>query len=334
MITPYVLDKQVEAATEAFGTVKERTITVGNFKDSLSVLIQRYKALTTAFDKFTTKERQKLADRIYNTKNTSQAADGGRACKIYADIVAAVKSRNDSRVAFEDIIKTAKAISNVLSNFYANANLVFDQADSINIHNTKLSHVSALSVIEEARKYLDYVMCLFNTTTYEIVQHNGIRELAPVAPYRYKFMDDFKNDFIETYNRMSNGRHTAFLNEFKKLRVSKDNIYVSNPNSGSNIPMMGRDKKSFSIVNLILGQYPLNPFLWLGELYNVARHKYYVKLQAEKENLEAHVAMLQMDLADKDPNSEEYAKAVKIIDSYNQMIAELDQKINAYYNED
>ena len=48
----------------------------------------------------------------------------------------------------------------------------------------------------------------------------------------------------------------------------------------------------------------------------------------------AHVTLLQLDLADKDPNSEEYAKAVKIIDSYNQMIAELDQKINAYYNED
>jgi hypothetical protein len=57
-------------------------------------------------------------------------------------------------------------------------------------------------------------------------------------------------------------------------------------------------------------------------------------MAAEKEELMAHVALLQMELSEKDPNSKEYAKAVKVIDSYNQMIAELDQKLNKYYNED
>lgn len=333
MATLYTLDKDIQVAAESFGSVKNRTISAGNFKDNLSVMIQRYRALTDAFDKLSVKDKQKYADRIYATKNDSQAGPGGKACKIYSDIVAATKSRSDSRVAFDDIVKTAKAIRNVLDNFYANSNLVLDNQDHLNIINAKLSHATALGFIQEAQHFLDYTYCLFNTTTYEIVQKNGVHELASVPPYRYKFLEDFKSEFIGTFQKMSGGRHTTYLNNFKKLRNSKDNIYLTNQDRGSNLIMLD-DVTKQNVDKNFVGTWSLNPFRWLGELYNVYRHNMYTKMAAEKEDLMAHVTLLQLDLADKDPNSEEYAKAVKIIDSYNQMIAELDQKINAYYNED
>ena len=268
-----------------------------------------------------------------NSRTLEINSNGGKACKIYADVVAATKSRNDSKVAFDDINKTAKAIKNVLDNFYANSSIVMDNKDHLNLINTKLSHATALGFIQQAQHYLDYVLCLFNTTTYEIVQKNGVHELAPVPPYRYKFLEDYKNEFVEISQKMSGGKHNTYLDNFKKLKSSKDDIYLTNQDRGSNLVMLDDLTKQNMNKNFI-GTWSLNPFRWLGELYNVYRHNMYTKMAAEKEDLMAHVTLLQLDLADKDPNSEEYAKAVKIIDSYNQMIAELDQKINAYYNED
>jgi len=331
--TLYTLDKEIQVAAESYGTVKDRTISSGNFKDNLSVMIQRFKALSNAFDKLSVKDKQKYADRIYSAKNESQVGPGGKACKIYADIVSATRSRNDSRVAFDDINKTAKAIKNVLDNFYANSKIVMDNKDHLNLLNAKLSHATALGFIQEAQHYLDYVLCLFNTTTYEIVQRNGVHELAAIPPYRYKFLEDYKDEFIGTFQKMSGGKHNTYLDNFKKLKSSKDDIYLTNQDRESNLVMLDDLTKQNMNKNFI-GTWSLNPFRWLGELYNVYRHNMYTKMAAEKEDLMAHVTLLQLDLADKDPNSEEYAKAVKIIDSYNQMIAELDQKINAYYNED
>lgn len=333
MTTLYTFDKDIQVAAESFGTTQSRTISAGNFKDNLSVMIQRFRALSDAFDKLSVKDKQKYADRIYSAKNESQAGAGSKACKIYADIVSSVKSRNDARVAFDDIIKTSKAIRNVLDNFYANSKLVLDNMDHLNIHNAKLSHATALGFIQEAQHYLDYTLCLFNTTTYEIVQRNGVHELAPIAPYRYKFLEDFKNEFINTFKKMSGGRHSTYLENFKKLRTSKDNIYLTSQDRESNLVMLD-DVTKQNIDKSFIGTWSLNPFRWLGEIYNVYRHNMYTKMAAEKEDLLAHVTLLQLDLADKDPNSEAYAKAVKIIDAYNQMISELDQKINAYYNED
>ena len=54
----------------------------------------------------------------------------------------------------------------------------------------------------------------------------------------------------------------------------------------------------------------------------------------EKEWMESHVALLKLQLQNVDPNSDEYRKQVKIIAAYDEMIAGLDQKIDAYLNEE
>lgn len=329
----FQLDPQITAAMEAFGDLKRNTVSSKNFKDNLAILIQRYKSLLTAFDKFHPADLQKLADRIYATKNNIPNMKQGKACQTYAEIVASIRSTKDAKVAFSDMNKTAKNILNVLNNFYVNAGAVFGGSDTISIQNAKLSHLSAMGFVEEAEKYLDYEVSLLNTVTYEIVNRNGVSELAPIAPYRYKFLDDFKQNFIDFYNKMMGGKHTAYLSGFKKLIKSKDNIFVGNVTGGSNLPYLS-DKSKAEMDKNLFGTWSLNPFRWLGELYNVWRHDKYVKMGAEREELMAHVALLQLELSEKNPNSEEYAKAVKVIDSYNQMIAELDRKINAYYNEE
>jgi hypothetical protein len=73
-------------------------------------------------------------------------------------------------------------------------------------------------------------------------------------------------------------------------------------------------------------------FQSLGELWNLIKNHKYTKAKKEKEWMEAHVALLKLQLQGVDPNSDEYRKQVQIIESYNEMIAELDQKIAQYEN--
>ena len=332
MSSLFTLDPQITHAMESFGDLKKNTVTSKNFKDDLAITIQRYKNLLDAFGKLNATDLQKFADRIYATKNNIPNMKEGKACQIYAEITTAVKSSNDSKVAFSDMNKTAKNILNVLNNFYANANIVFDGKDTISVQNAKLSHISAMGFIEKAQTFLDYQVSLLNTITYEIVNRNGVSELAPIAPYRYKFLDDFKQTFIDFYSKMSNGKHSVYLSQYKKLKKSKDDVFIGTAQGGSNLAYLSDTAKADMDKNLF-GTWSLNPFRWLGEMYNLYRHNKYVKMGAEREDLMAHVALLQLELSEKNPNSEEYAKAVKVIDSYNQMIAELDRKLEAYYNE-
>lgn len=329
----FQLDSEIVQAMESFGDITKNTISSKNFNENLEILIKRFKAINDAFSKMSASDMQKLADRIYSTKNNIPGRKEGRACQIYAEIISAIKDSKGSRFAFDGINKTSKAILNVLQNFYVNSKIVLG-GDNVNITNAKLSHLSALGFVEQAEEYLDYQVSLLVTITNELVTRaNGVCELSPVPPYRYKFLDDFKQQFINTYNSMANGKHNSYLSEFKKLKKSTKDIFVGNKLGGSNLDYMS-DLDKQTLDSRLFGTWSLNPFKWLGERANIARHEKYVKMAAEKEELMAHVALLQMELSEKDPNSKEYAKAVKVIDSYNQMIAELDQKLNKYYNED
>ena len=328
----FQLDSDIVQAMESFGDLAKNTISAKNFNDSLTILIQRFDAFIGAFSKFHPADLQKLADRIYATKNNVPDRPEGKACQIYAEIVAGTKDQQGSKVAFDGIVKAAKALQNVLKNFHQNSHLVMG-SDTINITTAKLSHASAVGVIEQSELFMDYANSLLFSITGELAVRNGVKELAPIPAYRYKFLEDHKQEFITTINQFSNGKHNAYLSAYKKLKQSKDDIFLGNKSGGSNLDYMSDATKTQLDRNLY-GTWTINPFRWLGETWNMIRHNKYIKMAAEKEELMAHVSLLQMELSEKDPNSKEYAKAVKVIDSYNQMIAELDQKINAYYESD
>ena len=60
------------------------------------------------------------------------------------------------------------------------------------------------------------------------------------------------------------------------------------------------------------------------------RNLKYQKMIQEKEWLQNHTDLLKLQLNGIDPNSDEYRKAVKIINTYNDMIRDLDLKISSY----
>ena len=320
------LHDAIKREAEAVGMLKKRTITKKNFADDLRILIARYQNIIGSIGAMPITDRQSMADRIYTHKTDSNA----RGCGAYIAIATEVKAKNDHKIAFDSMTMVSKCIENVLANFAANVDVIFEGANDLNIHTAKLSHLACFGFVENAEMYAEYLIDLISIVTYEIIENNGVREIKQPLPYKYKYIVDKLDQFIQFHRSMLNGGHRTYLDTFKSLKKSMDDVRVANAETGSNIEMI-TDTKLVQLSHGLFGQFSLNPFKWLGEQWNLLRNAKYMKMASEKEDLIAHVNLLQMDLANKDPNSPEYAKMVKVIDTYNEMIGKLNQKLEKYY---
>ena len=320
------LHDAIKKEAEAVGLVKKRTINKRNFADDLKILIGRYQNVIGSVGAMPTTDLQQMADRIYTHKTDSNCPG----CSAYIAIATEVKAKNDHKIAFDSMIMVSKAIENVLANFAANVDVIFDGAQDVNIHTAKLSHLACFGFVENAEMYIEYLVSLLSVITYEIIENNGVREIKKPLPYKYEYIKNHTDQFIQFHHSMLNGGNRTYLDTFKSLKKSMDDVRVSNADTGSNIEMID-DNKLLQLSHGLFGQFSLNPFKWLGEQWTLIRNCHYMKMASEREDLIAHVNLLQMDLANKDPNSPEYAKMVKVIDSYNEMIGKLNQKLEKYY---
>lgn len=310
------------------GLVKKNTVKKKDLYASIDLTSQRLKSFTGGFEVMSDADKRALADRIYAMKTKSDA----QACAAYINLAAQTRSRTDSSSAFSSIIIAAKAIANVLNNFLANIDLIFEGANDINIHTAKLSHVAMFGFIEKAEMYSNYIVALLYCISYEVSAHNGTHELDKPKPYKYSLINDKYEEFKTFHDQMMHGGRESYLNTFKSLIKSVDNIRVANSDTGSNLNMID-DSQLQGYSRGFLYQYSLNPFKWIGEQWNLIRDYIYKKREAEREAILTHINFLTAEMNGKDPNSEEYQKYVKVIAAYNEMVAKLDQKINAYYNE-
>ena len=329
MITAFTkLHDAIVKASKATGSTSKYTVYKKSLLDDLKMTSSRCENLVGTFNALSNADKQNIANKIYIRKNDPKS----KACGIYATIANQCRTVADTKIAFSSITDGLKATENVINNFIANIDIIFEGGDDVNIHTAKMSMLAAFGFIEKTEMYLSFILALFTTITYEIVENDGTRELAVPQPYRYKFLADKLDDFVQFHSSIINGGNRVYLETFKSLKGSLDDVKVANPETGSNIEMIDNAKLS-SLSRGLFGSFSLNPFKWLGELATVHRHNKYVEMAAEKEDLLAHVSLLQMDLAEMDPNSAEYQKMIKVIDNYNKIIADMDRKIEAYYIE-
>lgn len=320
------LHDAIKKEADALGMVKRHTINKKDFVDNLKMLLQRYETIGSGILSLPASDRQVMADKIYSHKNDSKC----QGCAAYIIISSECKTVNDTKVAFDSIGNVSKAVENVLANFQANVDILFEGSTDVNIHTAKLSHLALFGFVESAEMYAEYVINLLSIVTYEIIENNGTRELETPLPYKYKYLDDHVHEFIAFHRSMLNGGNKTYLDTFKSLKKSMDDIRVANSTTGSNIDMVD-DGKMMAYSRGLFGQFSLNPFKWLGEQWNLIRNNKYMKIRSEREAILAHVSLLQLDAAKADPNSPEYAKLVKVIDSYNKLIGKMNQKLAKYY---
>lgn len=316
-------------AIVAESTGKSKVINKEDFKENLHLLITRYATFIAQVGSMSETERTKLADRIVSAADDREV----QFCKIYTTIAKRVGSK-DLKLAFESYLLSANNFKKMLDALHKNIDNIFEQK-TITIHNSKLSLVATLGLLRHATIFCDFAIFLFNGIGYEIARHNGINELDQPKRYRFNFINKHQDTVREILEQMLSGQGAYLLaNGVVALQKSKNDILLVDKQSNPNLAFVTPHLFSKQIHGLLqTGVRGFGAFRWLGEQWNMIRHAKYRKMQMEKAQIESHVALLQLDLMDIDPNSTEYQRHVKIINSYNEMVAHLDQKIDDYEKE-
>ena len=307
---------------------KMNTINKDDFKENLLMLIERLNNLQITFDAFSVQDRQVIADRIYKASNDKN----NLACNAYVTIAKAI-GRNDLRSAFDSYSYITKHYIGALQNIERNtANSFKDKA--ITVYNAKLSQIAIMGVIEEAETFADFTVYLIDNISYEICENNGVKELPMPKKYRIQKIQKYLADFIQICKNRMASNAAVITSEIDRVRNTND-VNLIDENNAPNTGFIQFEKYSPVVRNFMqTGARKFVIFRWLGEQWNIIKHSRYLKAKKEKEWLESHVALLKLQLQDVDPNSDEYRKQVKIISAYDEMIAGLDQKIDAYLNEE
>lgn len=305
---------------------KMQPITKEAFKETLETVLARIENFKKAFTGIPASDLAKFASKIQNagTSNDNIYAI------MYCDI--AKKTGNlDIKSAFSSYLQVIDSYIYIFGVIERNVANIFKEK-AVTIYNSRLSHTVVFALVDQANRFVEFSNTLFDGVMYDTVVVKGVKELPAPKRYKYDYLNKNKECVISIINNMRTTGSAAYvtnmITDFKK--PENDACLIANNNEpNTKIEMMNFNPQTKGFIQYGFGAMSFI-FKWIGEIGNVIRHIRYQKMIKEKEWLESHVALLKLALMDIDPDSDEYRKQVKIIETYNEIIAELDRKIREY----
>lgn len=328
MVLDFVKDLGQAIMREIAPGAKMNTINKEDFKENLLMLIERLNNLQNTLAAFSVQDRAVLADKIFKASNDRN----NLACNAYV-IIARGIGKNDLKSAFDSFTYITKHYIGALSTIERNTANTFKEK-AITIYNSKLSQIAIVGLIEEAETFVDFTVYLIDNISYEICENNGVKELPMPKKYRIQKIEKYLQDYIQICKNRMASNAAVITSEIDKVAKNLD-VNLIDENNAPNTGFIQSEKYSPVVRNFMqTGARRFVIFRWLGEQWNIIKHSRYLKAKKEKEWMESHVALLKLQLQNVDPDSPEYRKQVKIIAAYDEMIAGIDQKIDAYLKED
>lgn len=306
-----------------------KTVNKEDLRENITMVLSQLDDVNNIFAALPPGDRRLMAKKIVATS----AIKTNVACDLYCKIARTLK-RDDLNMAFSSYTALCLTYKKILEQFNRSFDKWFNNS-KLTLYSTKMSQMVIFGMIDEAKMFCKYTTSLFSFCTFEITQHNNISELQEPKKYRKMYIVDKANEFTTNCIRRLADNPYVFSDDLEK--ASKDiDINITTETGETNMGFVNPANIPASLRHSIgvgTKSFVINIFRWIGEQWVMHKHVKYLKQRKEKEWMEAHVALLQMDLQGKDPNSEEYRKMVTVIDSYNEQIAELDQKISEYEEE-
>ncbi len=296
------------------------------FKEQMLLLQDRLNTFIKCIETMTETDRYTFANRIQEAAALSNNTN----CATYMNIVNTIGSLHDRKCAFDSFVNVSNVMIQILQSIESHLG-TFIQEKALNIYNVKLSHIVLFGIIDDATTYAEYCSFLLDGINGELTTVNGkYRELGIQPKYRFEFLKTQKDNIIalmiDVIKKSGKYGYLSHIDDIKKA----DLPLVDNENKPNTTFMDPRRISSPGMILIKKGLSGIGIFRWLGEQWNLFRHASYLKAEKEKEWLEAHVALLKLELANVDHNDERYRKLVKIIESYNEMITSVDRKIDEY----
>lgn len=306
---------------EMDNSVRLNKIKKQDFKENLELNQQRLSSFLDVIKSVPESSRAALANSIFNAASDRENV----VCNIYCDFAKTVM-KGDLKRAFNSFEKTAEAFSQLFAAIHRNIDPMFENKE-VTLQNAKVSHLTVFGIVTKGEVFTNYCVYMLDSVTLELAKHRTVYEAGKALPYKVKFLEDNFHNCAGMCKNMDNPR--TMLVAIDNFQKSQDDVMLVDNNGAVNRGFI-HDERMPGVLQGFLGSVMFNPFRWIGEQWNLYKHMRYLKQAKEKEYLEAHVALLELEMAGEDPNSDEYQKHVKTIENYNEMIAKIDRKIDAY----
>ena len=264
-----------------------------------------------------------LSARKANTKNAFMNAWNA----VYGGLTGVAKMRMEKNFCGA-IVDASAAMASLLDDVVINVDKLFADK-SINLYNTKISHVAIYGMIDRA----EAVAC-FDEMLIAAYLESKDAENFKLTKGQSACLAEGCSAMAETCNMMINGKvGKTFAAAIQRYKSSGNDVNVVTADNQA----AGQFAKLDSTVtesDVSAGCKGLWIFRWIGDkivdmLDNRAR-----KQRILREQHKARVEFLQMELEGLDTNSERYKKLVKAIKFYQDEINRLNQKLDEYYSED
>lgn len=298
---------------------KMRKISKEDFKENLSLVEEQLTNFINTLGNISGSDKD-----LFSQKITSFAVPGNVFCNTCVEISKLLRVQ---RVNFDPFVMVAQNLKTVLQMIERNVNVLFNEKFTT-IYNAKVSQLAVFRIVEQAQIFSNYAVYLFDGVLYEIVVNEDVHELNQPKPYRYEFINKYKLGIVELMKigSVPSGAN-LLITEIDTLRKSMDTTLLDDHDQVNKAIKTVKNK-----FGLLEGGATIlaSIFRYFGEWGVLMRNLKYQKMIQEREWLQNHTDLLKLQLNGVDPNSDEYRKAVKIINTYNDMIRDLDLKISSY----
>ena len=307
-------------------------------KDDLELMLSDYKSNVATLQSSMSNLIDLGAEDVYRNVLTSMRTDKAVKAQLSRDIIKAYttmpsmlkgKAKMNGGLLMA-IRSTARTIVTLLDTVEKNIDDIVDREEFV-MNDLMLSSTMLLGVLNVAKIFIDY-------SVYFVIVLSSChtKNMNNTANYVYEYLVANQKVYISIINAILNdyGKGTI-INDITNLRnkglalkaVLPENI-DANIATKNVMGVIGVHNIFIKVVSIAL-----SPIVLLGESYIDLRHEYYQNMQEKQKWMDAHVALLTMELNGVDTTDPEYVKISKAIEYYSERAAKYDRKIARYMGE-
>lgn len=200
-------------------------------------------------------------------------------------------------------------------------------ADKVDISSCRTSNLAVLGVLHDSDVLANFTMYL-----YTYLSRVAIDDSNGVPKYRQVYVLEHLDEVVDKVNKVYEKKGIVKLVdeiEFSRNNGTDAALSVVAPfDFNKQTVTRGFGQSMWDAIGNVL--HCLNIFVHISNAIDDYRLKKNRRNRETKEWLEQHVALLKLELANKDQNDPEYNKLMNIIKAYDEQIAEYDQLINEF----